>query len=137
MNLNPNDLERLRKLSLQLQKTESQDSPALPSKNNSTKKNALHPIETEEVPDKLFKELIKASPDGNVPPHLVSRLKEIEEKYYKKNYSEKGLHKKLNIQEDKSFSLSPANKKSTGKQTDEDKLYIDFKRLLLEDEDLD
>ena len=59
MSFDPNSLERLRELSRQLPKT-------LPTPNSSFLKakqssNSKHPIETEENPQELFKELIKAS----------------------------------------------------------------------------
>jgi len=37
-----------------------------------------HPIETETDPERLFQELMRASDDGSVPPHLLERLKQVE-----------------------------------------------------------
>ncbi|MDM7952055.1 MAG: hypothetical protein QUV07_02400 [Cyanobium sp. CZS 25K] len=37
-----------------------------------------HPVETEQDPDKLFRELMKVSADGSVPPHLLERLRQLE-----------------------------------------------------------
>ena len=39
-----------------------------------------HRIETENDPQQLFRELIIASPDGTVPPHLMERLRELEQR---------------------------------------------------------
>ena len=37
-----------------------------------------HAIETEDDPAKLFGELMRASPDGTVPDHLLQRLRDLE-----------------------------------------------------------
>jgi len=37
-----------------------------------------HRLETEQDPEVLFRELIKASADGSVPSHLLERLRELE-----------------------------------------------------------
>ena len=37
-----------------------------------------HPLETETDPEKLFQQLMQASSDGSVPPHLLERLKALE-----------------------------------------------------------
>ena len=75
MTFDPRSLDRLRSLGRQL----PQELPKpIPSKNKEpNKKDKLHPIETEKNPQALFEELIKASPDGNVPGHLLARLQEI------------------------------------------------------------
>ena len=36
-------------------------------------------METEEDPEALFRELMKISPDGSVPPHLLERLRDLEQ----------------------------------------------------------
>ncbi|MFN5162965.1 MAG: hypothetical protein ACK5IA_14000 [Cyanobacteriota bacterium] len=38
----------------------------------------LHRVETEQNPEQLFRELMAASPDGSVPPHLMDRLRQLE-----------------------------------------------------------
>ena len=38
-----------------------------------------HKVETETDPEALFRELMQVSPDGNVPPHLMDRLREAEQ----------------------------------------------------------
>lgn len=37
-----------------------------------------HKVETETDPEALFRELMQASPDGTVPPHLLDRLRGLE-----------------------------------------------------------
>ena len=77
MSFDSHSLERLRELgrklpnSLPVPNTKS-------SKTTKDTKGNLHPIETEQDPKKLFGELIKASPDGKVPAHLIDRLKKTE-----------------------------------------------------------
>ena len=129
MALNSDNIERLRKLRRTLPKT-------LPSSNSKKKPNtsvnpSLHPIETEENPQKLFKELIKASPDGEIPPHLIERLKKTEslalerEAHSKNNTNSRAsTHEKSNQQNDFSNNSS--------QQTND--LYVSFKRLLLEED---
>jgi hypothetical protein len=38
-----------------------------------------HAVEIEQDPEQLFRELMAASADGSVPPHLMDRLRELEE----------------------------------------------------------
>tara|TARA_B100000700_G_C15027110_1_gene848756 strand:- start:2269 stop:2646 length:378 start_codon:yes stop_codon:yes gene_type:complete len=90
--------------------------------NNSKKK---HRIETTKDPKLLFKELIKASPDGKIPRHLIERLKFLEEEQIGidlDNNSFKTKSSKHNKAKNQQFSETEEN------------LYIAFKRLLLEEE---
>lgn len=41
-------------------------------------KSPRHPVEEVQEPEDLFRALVKASPDGTVPPHLLDRLRELE-----------------------------------------------------------
>lgn len=40
---------------------------------------ARHAVETERNPEQLFRELMRASTDGTVPPHLMDRLRDLEQ----------------------------------------------------------
>jgi hypothetical protein len=40
--------------------------------------NPRHRLESEQNPEALFRELMQASPDGSVPPHLLERLRHLE-----------------------------------------------------------
>ena len=62
---------------------------------------------------KLFKELIKASTNGEIPPHLINRLKALEAKE-----SEKGTKVKNKLRN----------------HIDENELYISFRQLLFDEE---
>ncbi len=92
---------------------------------NSRKQN-LHPIETEENPQQLFKELMQASPDGGVPTHLIKRLKELEENQQnnKPPFLEQNNEPDLNTSSPTPNSMSPSSE-----------LYTTFKMLLLEEAD--
>ena len=85
----------------------------------------LHPIEIEEDPIKLFQELIKASSNGEVPEHLIKRLKELENKQKMKGSN----LDQNNINGFNSSSLSKNKQSST-----ESELYTSFKMLLLEED---
>ncbi len=74
MSFDPRSLERLRELGRQL----PQPLPAPQARPAAAPQQRLHAVETEQDPDKLFHELIKASPDGRVPPHLMERLTTLE-----------------------------------------------------------
>ena len=72
MTFDSHSLERLKELGRKLPKEKSK------SQSNKSKKQKLHPVEIETNPEKLFRELMEISPDGNVPPHLLERLKKLE-----------------------------------------------------------
>ena len=72
MSLDPRSRERLEALGRRL----PQPLPAPAAKPASS--SPRHPIEAEEDPEQLFRELMAASPDGRVPPHLLDRLRELE-----------------------------------------------------------
>ena len=78
MSFNKQNLARLRELGRQL----PQEEPKFNLSEEKKKKQSYkkHSIETEEDPEILFHELMKASQDGTVPFHLLSRLKNIESK---------------------------------------------------------
>ena len=129
MTLDPRSLEHLRKISRQLPQKLSEPDISPREKHISSHKS--HPIETEESPEILFKELMKASPDGRVPSHLINRLKEIESNQLnqrKDHYSNQSPNTDIDKNETK--SAQKANKR-----TEEDILYDCFDSFLSEDED--
>ena len=129
MSFDSHSLERLRELgrklpnSLPIPNTKS-------SKANQNTKAKLHPIETEQDPKKLFGELIKASPDGKVPAHLLDRLKKTESLNL-----EKQPHKESFSALDPSQRTLKSKNKSRNLNLPKDDLYISFERLLLEEDD--
>ena len=127
MNFTPDSINRLndfkRKLPSKLETHKDLDSP------NNLVNRKVHPIETEKDPEKLFHELMKASTDGSIPPHLINQLKKLE----KKN----NLHIKENDTAP-SRKAKPSGNRSFAKSNslkDEDNLYLAFQNLLLEEED--
>ena len=78
MTFDSHSLERLKELGRKLPKEISKTQSKELKNKKQTKMQKLHPVEIETNPEQLFRELIKISPDGNVPPHLLERLKTIE-----------------------------------------------------------
>tara|TARA_B100000965_G_scaffold11687_1_gene8941 strand:+ start:2338 stop:2703 length:366 start_codon:yes stop_codon:yes gene_type:complete len=119
MTFDSHSLERLKELGRKLPKeiskaeTNEEKSPKL------TKKPKLHPVETETNPEQLFRELIKISPDGNVPPHLLERLKKIESEIVK-------------IPSETDPLIDENSREFPIKESEN--LYIQFKQFLLEDD---
>ena len=130
MSFNFNSLERLRKLRRELPESLHYSDP--PSKLNPKSNSALHPIETEENPEKLFKELINASSDGEIPPHLIARLKEVELHNFKEE-DDNNEERSLNASSNKAYNQCKTSYNKSSKQIND--LYISFKRLLLEEEE--
>ena len=129
MSFDSHSLERLRKLgrklpnSLPIPNTKS-------SKANQNIKAKLHPIETEQDPKKLFGELIKASPDGEVPAHLLDRLKKTESL----NLEKQPLKESFPELDTNQRAVKSKNK-STSNNLLKDDLYISFERFLSEEDD--
>ena len=133
MNLSKKNLDRLRQLEAQLNQANSLSDTSNKAPNKTS--SSLHPIETEENPEILFRELIKASPDGQVPDHLITRLKEIEA-------AQLSAKKEISIYNKKnSNALTNKTKKTTqgnnikNINSDQDNLYALFHSLILEEEE--
>ena len=75
MSFDARSRERLEALGRQLPKPLPLPEPARPQTGPDAPRHAL---ETEQDPEQLFRELMAASADGNVPPHLLERLRELE-----------------------------------------------------------
>ena len=78
MTFDSHSLERLKQLGRKLPKEISYSQPNESRNSKEIKKQKLHPVETESNPEQLFRELMEISPDGNVPHHLLERLKKLE-----------------------------------------------------------
>ncbi len=76
MSFDARSLERLQALGRQLPQPLPKPAPPAASTRPEPK---LHPIEREQDPEQLFRELMQASVDGTVPPHLLDRLRELEQ----------------------------------------------------------
>ena len=119
MTFDSHSLERLKKLGRKLPKEISKSQSNKSQYLKEIKGKNLHPVEFEKNPEQLFRELMEISPDGNVPPHLLERLKKLESNSVKiDSPTEKSMNK--NSQE---LSIN-----------DSQKLYTQFKQFLLEDD---
>lgn len=76
MPLDPRSRERLEALGRTL--PQPIPAPEPPRSSRAEASAPRHAVETEENPEQLFRELMAASADGSVPPHLLDRLRQLE-----------------------------------------------------------
>jgi len=119
MTFDNHSLERLKELGRKLPKEISKPQSNEVKSQNETKKQKLHPVEIETNPEQLFRELMEISPDGNVPPHLLERLKRLESNNVKISSN---TDEYIN-ENSKDLSIE-----------DSLKLYTQFQQFLLEDD---
>ena len=119
MTFDSHSLERLKELGRKLPKEISKSQQNESRNPKETKKQKLHPVEIENNPEQLFRELMEISPDGNVPPHLLDRLKKLESNSVKISSSADPVMNE-NSQE---LSINESLK-----------LYTQFQQFLLEDD---
>jgi len=119
MTFDSHSLERLKQLGRKLPKEISKSQSNESKNKKETNKQKLHPVEIETNPEQLFRELMEISPDGNVPPHLLERLKKLES-----NNVKVPTNTKTTIN-DNSHELSPNESLN---------LYTQFEQFLLEDD---
>ena len=119
MTFDSHSLERLKELGRKLPKEISNSQQNESRNTKETKKPDLHPVEIETNPEQLFRELMEISPDGNVPTHLLERLKNLES-----NRAEISSNKDpVMNQNSQDLSLNESLN-----------LYTQFKQFLLEDD---
>ena len=134
MSLDPHSLEQLRQLGRQL--PEQAPPPIDSSEKKKQSKRYQHKIETEEDPKALFHELMKASPDGNIPPHLFNRLKKLERKESTEKQSTLSINPNKGSDEVLNQTTSNLKRKSPSFPDEELKsLYETFQDLLLDHEE--
>ena len=119
MTFDSHSLERLKELGRKLPKELSKPQSNELKNQKEEKNQKLHPVETETNPEQLFRELMEISPDGNVPPHLLERLKKLESK-----------KEKIFSNNDLSINENP-NEISKNESLN---LYTQFQQYLLEDD---
>ena len=119
MTFDSHSLERLKELGRKLPKKISNPQSNELKNLKETKNQKLHPVETETNPEQLFRELMEISPDGNVPPHLLERLKKLESNNVKISSN--------------SDSQIKENSKDISTE-DALNLYTQFQQFLLEDD---
>jgi len=75
MSLDPRSRERLEALGRSLPQPLPSPEPRRPK----PAQKPRHALEREQNPEQLFRELMTASRDGSVPPHLLERLRQLEQ----------------------------------------------------------
>jgi len=135
MSFDPRSLDRLRELGRQLPKPLPEpDVPVTPKA-----RQVRHKVETEQNPEKLFRELMQVSEDGTVPEHLMARLKMLE---VERSSSAKAAFVDA-FQVDSQLPPPPVNQGGKGKSTrpnrpdvapgsEEESLYIAFGQMFHE-----
>ena len=119
MTFDSHSLERLKELGRKLPNEIPKSQQNNTKNQKETKSPKLHPVEVENNPEQLFRELMEISPDGNIPPHLLDRLKKLESD---------------------TIEISTNRDTDTVQNTEEIplneslSLYTQFKQLLLEDD---
>ncbi len=139
MGLDPRSMERLRELGRSLPKPlPKPEAPPTPPRAVSRG----HRVETETDPEALFRELMRASPDGTVPPHLLERLRQLEASRLPNPGSAAAAAAKQRSHADGRRGLrradSPRGRSSDpgrSPSSEQDELYAAFQQLLLEDDD--
>ncbi len=140
MGIDPRSLERLRQLGRTLPQPLPAPSPPTPAPTTSPRSRAAEPrhkVETETDPDQLFRDLMQASADGTVPPHLVERLRQLEA-------DRRAARATPAAQPPPAAASAPAPRRASGLGRPDPKLaaahgdlYTAFQQLLLEEEELD
>ena len=89
-----------------------------------------HRIETETDPGVLFQELMQASPDGTVPPHLMERLRQLEQ-------DQRAAAAAAPLSQLKRRQGQPrlTGKRASSSRDEPDPLYVSFEQMLLENEE--
>ena len=140
MSFDPRSSERLKELGRSL--PEPIAPPQQPTDRPLKATEKRHRIETEDNPERLFQELMKASSDGTVPEHLMARLKDAERHIATQNKMKANAQ---TLPSSQTLSRQPL-RGGQGKTTrptrpnvaagsEEESLYVAFGQLLLEDDE--
>ena len=140
MSFDPRSLERLKELGRSLPE------PIAPPQQNSDRPvkatEKRHRIETEDNPERLFQELMKASSDGAIPEHLMARLKDAERHVATQNKARVNAQTLPSSQPLSRQPLRGGQGKTTRPSrpkvaagSEEESLYVAFGQLLLEDDE--
>ena len=137
MSFDSRSLDRLRELGRSLPQRLPEPKPSVTPKASRVR----HKVETEQDPDALFRELMQVSRDGQVPEHLMARLKQLEEQRSPQTRSVRAASADT-------ANLPPLPKTQTGQGkttrpqrpnvpagSEEETLYVAFSQLLLEDDE--
>jgi hypothetical protein len=89
-----------------------------------------HRVETEQDPERLFRELMNVSPDGTVPPHLLERLRDLEA-------DRRRIPAPPATDPRVAPSPRPRSPRQSGRSGSDQDLYTVFQQLLLEEDPAD
>lgn len=151
MPLDPRSRARLEALGRTLPQPLPAPEPARSSRSEATA--TRHAVETEEDPEQLFRELMAASADGSVPPHLLDRLRQLEKERLRSRQAVAVQPVALagNPSSGPAAAVQPDRRRGRGRSgpqpgrsgrvptasSEEAELYTAFAQLLLEDEELE
>ena len=93
-----------------------------------------HRIETETDPATLFQELMQASPDGTVPPHLLDRLRQLEQRPAPQPLERQSVGEQPRP-EGQRRQGSQRLKRQRNSREEPDPLYVTFEQMLLENDE--
>ena len=140
MSFDPRSLERLKELGRSLPEPIAPPQQTANRPLKATEKR--HRIETEDNPERLFQELMKASSDGAIPEHLMARLKDAERHVAIQNKARVNAQTLPSSQTLSRQPLSGGQGKTTRPSrpkvaagSEEESLYVAFGQLLLEDDE--
>ena len=119
MSFDSHSIERLKEIGRKLTKEISKSEPVKTKALHQSKRKKLHPVELETNPNQLFQKLMEISPDGNVPSHLIEKLRKLESS---------------NIKSSSTYETVKSEKSQESASNESLKLYTEFKQLLLEDD---
>ena len=134
MSFDARSLERLQELGRSLPQPLPKPVPkaAVPAKASERR----HAVETEENPEALFRELMQVSPDGSVPPHLLERLRDLEQsRRTAAAATRRTPDPRATAPKTPGSTAAAGRARATAQGPGDDDLYVAFQQLLLEDEE--
>jgi hypothetical protein len=136
MSFDPRSLERLRELGRRLPQPLPKPEPKPQASALARAAEPRHKVETETDPEQLFRELMKASADGTVPPHLMERLRQVEGQRHQRPTASSGSPTAPEMPTPKARRRDTAMGRPDPKlAAAHGDLYTAFQQLLLEDEE--
>ena len=147
MSFDARSRERLEELGRQLPKPLPLPEPA---RSQTCSDAPRHAVELEQDPEQLFRELMAASADGNVPPHLLERLRELEASRRlarADGLPSRGAPGAASTTASRSADRAPGRQRiprtgnsrpgnAPSRNAEEESLYTAFQQLVLEDDNL-
>ncbi|MFM7511785.1 MAG: hypothetical protein ACKO3F_00195 [Cyanobium sp.] len=142
MAFDPRSLERLRELGRSLPQPLPKPEPKAQPSTRAKAAEPRHKVETETDPEQLFRELMQASADGTVPPHLLERLRQVESQRRQRPTAASASGSASGSPADPQPKTPSTRRRDTAigrpnpkVAADHGDLYTAFQQLLLEDEE--